>query len=228
MSLVRSVLFGATVLAAALSLLSCRRAPKAIEERSSEESLQGDSAHIRLLVQVQCGSCHGSDGNSASSEIPKLAGQKSDYLYSQLLAFRSGKREHAVMGGISRPLTDAEAQGLAKYYSTEKREPDSPGEAELMARGKSVYSAKTSSMSGCITCHDPSGRSRTMKMGGVTGSINTSSPTLNGQDAAYLLRELNSFASGRRRSAVMGPIAASMSEEDRRAVAIYLSAQPQM
>jgi cytochrome c553 len=157
--------------------------------------------------------------------MPKLAGQRSDYLYSQLLAFRSGVREHAVTVA---PLTDVEAQDLAKYYSTQKREPDPARDAELEARGKRVYFANASSISGCITCHDSPGRSGIGRMGGVTGSTNTPTPKLNGQDAAYLLGRLESFANGRRESAVMGPIAASMSEEDRRAVAIYLSTQPQM
>lgn len=126
MRLVRPVLLGATVLAAAMSLLSCKRTPKEIEEQPSEKSFQGDRNHIRLLVQVQCGVCHGSDGNSASSEIPKLAGQRSDYLFSQLLEFRSGKRKHGVMPDIVASLSDIEAREVAKYYSTQKREPDPP------------------------------------------------------------------------------------------------------
>jgi len=157
--------------------------------------------------------------------MPKLAGGRSEYLYSQLLAFRSGKRKHAVMHGMVRPLTDAEAQGLAKYYGAQKREPDLPGDAELATRGKRIYSASASSMSGCTSCHDASDRTGLVRTGGMTGSTNTPAPSLNGQHAAYLLGQLDSFASGRRKSAVMGPIAASLSEEDRRAVAAYLSAQ---
>jgi cytochrome c553 len=44
-----------------------------------------------------CAACHGADGNSPSDMYPKLAGQHASYLYKQLVEFKSGKRENAIM-----------------------------------------------------------------------------------------------------------------------------------
>jgi cytochrome c553 len=49
-------------------------------------------------------------------------------------------------------------------------------------------------------------------------------PYLNGQHAAYIVDQLDRFASGARPSStMMGRIAAALSEADKRAVAEYLS-----
>ncbi len=57
-----------------------------------------------------------------------------------------------------------------------------------------------------------------MMMGGATVV-----PRLFGQHAAYLVQQLDAFASGARHSLIMGPIASAWREQDRRAVAEYLS-----
>jgi cytochrome c553 len=63
-------------------------------------------------------------------------------------------------------------------------------------------------------------------MGGHMGMMMGSTsavPRLFGQHAAYLVQQLDAFASGIRPSPVMGPIASTWREQDRRAVAEYLS-----
>lgn len=130
------------------------------------------------------------------------------------------------MSAIAAPLTDAEIDDLAKYYSGEAREPDVPNDARLAARGERVYYASAAPMSGCASCHDNSGRGGMMGMGGMMGSNSSATaPLLNGQHAAYVLAQLDGFASGQRQGTAMGPIAASLSEDDRRAVADYLSSR---
>ena len=44
-----------------------------------------------------CSACHGSEGNSAAADYPKLAGQHASYLASTLRAYRDGSRENAIM-----------------------------------------------------------------------------------------------------------------------------------
>lgn len=51
-------------------------------------------------------------------------------------------------------------------------------------------------------------------------------PRLNGQHSAYIVDQLNRFASGERPATMMGGIAASLSESDIRAVAEFLSSLP--
>src|ERR1700736_2417997 len=52
-----------------------------------------------------CAACHGMDGNPASSQYPKLAGQHEDYITRQVEMFKSHKRDSAVMMGFVMSLS---------------------------------------------------------------------------------------------------------------------------
>ncbi len=68
-------------------------------------------------VLAECAACHGADGVGRDVEIPNLAGQHERYLYTQLQAFKSGKRAHKEMRYESRHLSDEDMQALAHYYA---------------------------------------------------------------------------------------------------------------
>ena len=67
-----------------------------------------------------CSVCHGPLGISNAPDAPHLAGQPRIYFVEQLKAFRSGKRAHAVMNVIVKPLTDADISNLADWYTSLK------------------------------------------------------------------------------------------------------------
>ncbi len=48
-----------------------------------------------------CAACHGADGNSASPDFPKLAGQHRDYLEKALRDYKSGARKNPIMAGFA-------------------------------------------------------------------------------------------------------------------------------
>ena len=50
---------------------------------------------------VACAGCHGSNGNSAVADYPKLSGQHASYLQSTLKAYRDGSRANAIMAGMA-------------------------------------------------------------------------------------------------------------------------------
>src|SRR5215468_10295408 len=52
-----------------------------------------------------CGACHGADGNPASSQYPKLAGQHENYIARQVDLIKSNKRQNAVMMGFIASMT---------------------------------------------------------------------------------------------------------------------------
>ncbi len=66
---------------------------------------------------ASCGACHGPEGVSANPEWPNLAGQKEVYLANQLIAFRDGVRENALMSPMASGLSDEDIQDLAAYYA---------------------------------------------------------------------------------------------------------------
>lgn len=66
---------------------------------------------------TQCFSCHGDDGIAKEFDVPHLAGQQETYLYNQLRAFKSGKRPHKEMKGMSREMDDKEMREIAEYFA---------------------------------------------------------------------------------------------------------------
>lgn len=64
-----------------------------------------------------CASCHGATGESLAPDIPNLAGQKRDYLVSQLMAFRAGERKNDMMQAVAGQLTPHDVQLLAEYWA---------------------------------------------------------------------------------------------------------------
>ncbi|WP_424362028.1 c-type cytochrome [Methylocystis parvus] len=68
-------------------------------------------------VVAECAACHGPDGIGNDVEIPNLAGQHDQYLYTQLQHFKNGRRPHKEMAYESRHLSDEEMRDLARYYS---------------------------------------------------------------------------------------------------------------
>jgi len=95
-----------TVLGASLALFSAT-------------SYAGDAAAGKAKAG-SCAGCHGSSGVSANGMYPNLAGQQEKYLVKQLKDFRDGKRKDPLMGGMAKPLSDADIDNLAAYYASLK------------------------------------------------------------------------------------------------------------
>ena len=74
-------------------------------------------ARMGKQKSVTCTACHGANGISNNPLWPNLKGQKEQYLIKQLKAFRSGQRNDPVMSPMARPLSDADIENLAAYYS---------------------------------------------------------------------------------------------------------------
>ena len=67
---------------------------------------------------ASCDGCHGANGISANPLWPNLAGQKRAYLVKQLKAFRDGTRSDPMMTPMAKPLSNADIENLAAYYSS--------------------------------------------------------------------------------------------------------------
>ena len=65
-----------------------------------------------------CAGCHGAEGISANPDWPNLAGQKANYLISQMKAFRDGDRKNALMSPMASGLSDDDIANIAAYYSS--------------------------------------------------------------------------------------------------------------
>jgi cytochrome c553 len=71
---------------------------------------------------AQCQGCHGIDGwRTAFPEVyhvPKLGGQKPEYIVAALKEYKSGDRSFATMRAIASQLSDEDMQAIAKYYGS--------------------------------------------------------------------------------------------------------------
>lgn len=72
-------------------------------------------------LAATCANCHGTDGRpAAGSSSARLAGQTKDFIVTNLLAFRDGKRPATVMHQLSKGYSDAQINNLAAYFAAQQ------------------------------------------------------------------------------------------------------------
>jgi cytochrome c553 len=185
-------------------------------------SIGGDPAHGERIAHEVCAACHAPDGNSVDPKIPKLAGQKLEYLYWELRAFKQDIRKSDVMTPTLASLSYADMADVANFYSQQARKADTVMDSGLAAAGGRLF---FNGMPSCAMCHDPAA-GHGMPMMGMMGGGQTGAPNLNGQHASYIVDQLNRFASGERRGTVMNRVAGTLTGPDKMSVAEFLSATP--
>lgn len=79
----------------------------------------GDAAAGKAKAGT-CAGCHGANGVSPNPMWPNLAGQKAPYLVKQMKAFKAGTRNDPMMAPMAKPLSDADMENLAAYFSSLK------------------------------------------------------------------------------------------------------------
>lgn len=200
------------ILGLALACAAC-----ASPERS--RSLNDPAIPATATAQQVCSNCHGVDGNSVSPNFPRLAAQTEPYLVAQLKGFRGHGRSDPAgfeyMWGLSRSLSDAQVEGLAAYFSSQRAVPNAAySDAALAAQGKTLFEEgkPDKSLPACKVCH------------GERAQGNATFPRLAGQHADYLVKQLVVFqrTDQRPEGAVMKTIAHLLDDGDIRAVAAYL------
>ncbi|MGC3024149.1 c-type cytochrome [Burkholderia sp. DN3021] len=188
-----------------------------------ERSRQVDNPAVAgktIALQV-CSNCHGATGVSVSPQFPKLAGQRKEYLVDQLTDFKSHARADPnakrYMWGFTH-LTDKQIDELAAYFSGQAAVPGEAGDRALLDAGKAIFVAglPDKGVAACIGCH------------GQHGEGMDRFPRLAGQHADYVVKQLRIFreTDTRPRGAIMKSVCANMTEQDMRAVAVYVEAFP--
>jgi cytochrome c553 len=93
-------------------------------EAAEEAVVQGNKLYVGGDLQrgiTACIACHGPKGNGTSlSGFPDISGQHSDYIATQLKAFRSGERANSLngmMADIAKRMTDKDIQAISSYVS---------------------------------------------------------------------------------------------------------------
>ena len=85
--------------------------------------VSGDSIAGRNKISM-CVGCHGiKDYKTAfpkTYRVPKIAGQRNEYIVSALKAYRSGERNHPSMMAVASSMTDQDIADVAAFYSTQR------------------------------------------------------------------------------------------------------------
>ena len=82
--------------------------------------VQAGDAAAGKAKSATCVACHGADGIGTTDLNPNLAGQKEAYLVKSIKAYRDGARKDPMMGAMAKPLSDADIDNLAAYFSSLK------------------------------------------------------------------------------------------------------------
>lgn len=148
--------------------------------------------------------------------MPNLGGQHKIYLAWQMrayrLAFRDDPQAHDKMWAPASGVEDTVIDALAAYFAAQPPRPGKPGDAALVARGKSLYESglPVRSVADCAACHGARAEGRGMF------------PRLAGQRADYLVREISLIQLHLRNVGIMHSTVEGLSEDDIKALAAYL------
>ena len=167
-----------------------------------------DAAAGMQKAQV-CVACHGPDGVSANPAVPSLAAQPAQFVATQLLMFREGKRKDAQMSPFAANLTNTDLNNIAAYFSAQKLPP--PPAAIDAANAEA--GARLARQFNCVQCH------------GATLLGQQHIPRLAGQQREYLKAQLRGFKAQTRfdMDGQMTSAAQPLSETDIDTLANYLA-----
>lgn len=79
----------------------------------------GDATRGQAKSEV-CVACHGVEGNNATAEFPRLAGQHASYPAHSLEAYTTGERMNPIMQGFAATLSRQDRADLAAWYASQK------------------------------------------------------------------------------------------------------------
>lgn len=171
-----------------------------------------------------CAACHGERGRSdAETYYPSIAGKPAGYLHAQLVNFRDGRRENAIMKSMLAYLSDEYLREIAGYYSAQApvlaaaAAPPPSASLELGRRLVDQGDAQRE-IPACRDCHGAG-------LKGVAPAI----PGLLGLRAEYLSAQIGAWRTGVRRAAApdcMATISKRLTVSDISALTAWIASRP--
>lgn len=195
------------------------------------DGFDGDAAAGKIKASDErCAECHGLDGNihavNESAKIPKLAGQRPDYLLKQFQDFRSGERKNDFMAIMARNLDDADVVDILAWYASQ---PVMTGSHESSTQGEKLFregDAKRGIIA-CASCHGSNGKGAYESVTGYPDLPPELIPIIGGQDWHYLDQQLRDWRAGERTNSqdgVMNSVTKNLTDADINALNDFISA----
>jgi cytochrome c553 len=182
-------------------------------------------AHGYLEAKIgYCQDCHGSSGQGYVGFLimPRLAGQTTTYLESQLRAFAEGRRDRGLFLNMAKihGLSPAMRMAVAAHFHEAHARPFGGAPRHLVAEGRRIFDdgVPAANIPACAACHGPEAHGQ------------GPNPRLAGQLYPYLMSRLSRFPSESGRAgadvdptATMARIAHNLTRPQMAAVAAYVS-----
>jgi cytochrome c553 len=122
---------------------------------STVSAWAGESAAVR-----NCTWCHGA-GAQGYTVAPRLAGQRPQYIMSQIRSFHEHTRDNPFskqyMWGAVAALSPYTARDLANYFASIPPKPADDGDSSVASRGRTIYmeGIPEANIVSCYACHGP-------------------------------------------------------------------------
>jgi cytochrome c553 len=204
---------------AALVLSAAVLVPSSVWPAPAQDNVSKAEADAKLRY---CEVCHGvsAQGFRGYYPIPRLAGQPTEYLKNQLQAFVEHRRTSNIMFNVGHVLSPAMIDALATDFNQLNPKPVGGAPKASIDEGKKIFEdgVEAANVPPCASCHGPEAKG------------NGPFPRLAGQLYDYITAKLTNWDKERGQnpsqpdtSAVMQPIAHSLTQPQIKAVAAYLS-----
>ena len=190
---------------------------------ASSAAAQGNVSRAEADAKLRyCEQCHGASaqGFHGYYPIPRLAGQPPEYLKNQLQAFVERRRTNTIMFNVGHVLSPAMIDALTTDFSQLNPKPLGGAPKANIDEGRKIFEngVAAADIPPCASCHGPQAKG------------NGPFPRLAGQLYDYITTKLTNWDKERGQnrsqpdtSAVMQPIAHSLTQPQIKAVAAYLS-----
>ena len=169
---------------------------------------EGDAKRGQALAYT-CNGCHAIPNYKnvyPTYSVPKLLGQRPQYLVAALKAYKNGERSHGTMHSQAASMNDQDMADVAAYLAGPKVLSESKNDVPADRRPKASET--------CLACHGTNGV-------GITADY----PTISGQHRDYLARALTDYQKGGRKNAIMAPMAATLTKKDIEELAAFYAGQ---
>lgn len=160
-----------------------------------------DDAAAGRKIANMCRTCHGIDGYAQIPIAPHIGGEPKEYLENQLMAFKTGAREHEMMSVVTAGLSAQQISDVASWYAAHTV-------TATLPEGVSEDDAPQA----CVSCHG---------MNGI--SVLLDAPNLAGEVNIYIDTQLKAYRLGKRNHEIMSEVAADMTDDQIRAVADWFA-----
>lgn len=215
LSLLALALAGSISVQAQPSVASLPIQPK---ERAALFPSSNSIAQGKTLAEAACAGCHGHDGVSTDERRPHLAGQRTIYLYREMLAYQNGQRSNEVMSKAVAFLDSDALLKTAIYYASLSPPFDREAAMEIangpMQLDDDPLLAVKAATAGCDSCHGANGNSTIPGM-----------PSLTSQHSDYFVTSLKAYQGGNRTDNMMQMLVASLDEEAIRNMGLFYALQ---